>query len=79
MCSDFFNFRIINAIFRPPKKLDLEQWQWPLFEVLGYMTRPQSSPSKKFLSLSSVVDSSGDGVWVSYDSNNYFYVEIWFE
>ena len=36
MCSYFFNFRIINAIFRPPKKLDLEQWPRPLFEVLGY-------------------------------------------
>ena len=33
MCSYFSNFRIINAIFRPPKKLDLEQWPRPLFEV----------------------------------------------
>ena len=36
MCSYFFNFRSINAIFRPPKKLDLEQWPQPLFKILGY-------------------------------------------
>ena len=41
MCSYFFNFRIINAIFRPPKKLDLEQWPRPLFEVLGLLVQLQ--------------------------------------
>ena len=49
MCSYFFNFRIINAIFRPPKKLDLEQWPRPLFEVLGYIVKPTMVPQNLFV------------------------------
>ena len=37
------------------------------------------SHSLKFNVLSSVIDSSGDEVWVSFDSDNYFYVKTWFE
>ena len=43
------------------------------------ITMQTKSHNLNFNVLSSVVDSSGDEVWVSFDSDNYFYVKTWFE
>ena len=43
------------------------------------ITKQTKSHSLNFNVLSSVIDSSGEEVWVSFDSDNYFYVKTWFE
>ena len=43
------------------------------------ITMQTKSHNLNFNVLSSVVDSSGDEVWVSFDSDNYFYAKTWFE
>ena len=43
------------------------------------ITKQTKSHSLNFNVLSSAIDSSGEEVWVSFDSDNYFYVKTWFE
>ena len=43
------------------------------------ITMQSKSHSLNLNVLSSVIDSSGEEVQVSFDSDNYFYVKTWFE
>ena len=43
------------------------------------ITMQTKSHNLNFNVLSSVVDSSGDEVCLSFDSDNYFYAKTWFE
>ena len=49
------------------------------FPVTKITMQTTKSHNLNFNVLSSVVDSSGDEVLVSFDSDNYFFVKTWFE
>ena len=55
--------------------LDVPSQKFPVPKI----TKQTKSHSLNFNVLSSVIDSSGEEVWVSFDSDNYFYVKTWFE
>ena len=65
----------IEIVYMTDYFLNVPSQKFPVPKI----TKQTKSHSLNFNVLSSVIDSSGEEVWVSFDSDNYFYVKTWFE
>ena len=68
-------FMILRITYMTDYFLNVPSQKFPVPKI----TKQTKSHSLNFNVLSSVIDSSGEEVWVSFDSDNYFYVKTWFE
>jgi hypothetical protein len=73
--SQFLVLPVYTHIYMTDYFLNVPSQKFPVPKI----TKQTKSHSLNFNVLSSVIDSSGEEVWVSFDSDNYFYVKTWFE
>ena len=73
--NGLISYGVYSLVYMTDYFLNVPSQKFPVPKI----TKQTKSHSLNFNVLSSVIDSSGEEVWVSFDSDNYFYVKTWFE